>query len=311
MKRLLVMALIMTLLSAALPYMLLRESDIPQAEARVPQKLSADSESKIKLLIDAEVSELTVYDYIVGVVAAEMPVSFEPEALKAQAVAARTFLVHGKEKPKHDNADVCADHRCCQAYISRDELREKWGKSYDKYIKIIETAVSETDGEYLSFEGEAIYAAFHSSSAGMTEEGDYPYLHSVSSPENEESVPNYVTTLTLRDIDFRDTVLYLKPEADMTGEAETWIEKTELTDSGRVRSITVGGVEFTGAELRELFSLRSTAFEIEHADGEFTFTVTGYGHGVGMSQYGANAMAKNGADYKEILSHYYRGAVLT
>lgn len=311
MKRLLAMALVMTLISAALPFMLLKSFEVTKPEEKKAEKLSDDGEYKIKLLTGDKTVEISAFDYIVGVVSAEVPVTFEKEALKAQAVAARTYLVHSRKNPKHENADICADPECCQAYISQDELREKWGKNYDKYIELISSAVSETDGEYLSFEGEPILAAFHSSSAGVTENGDYPYLQSVSSPEDEKNVPNYITTVALRDIDFRDTVLYLKPEADMTGEADTWIEKTELTDSGRVKSMTIGGVSFTGAELRKLFSLRSTAFEIEHTDGGFTITVTGYGHGVGMSQYGANAMAKERADYKEILYHYYTGAVLT
>lgn len=311
MKRLLAMALVVTLISAAVPFILLRDFENKQMQEKKAEKLSADSEYTVKMLDGEEVKELNAHDYIVGVVAAEVPVSFEKEAIKAQAVAARTFLENSKESPKHENADICSDFECCQAYISKDMLKEKWGKNYDKYIKIIEDAVSETDGEYLSYKGEAAFAAFHSSSAGKTEEGDYPYLVSVDTPEDENSVPNYITTLSMRDIDFRDTVLYLKPDADMTGEADSWISETKRDASGRVESMTIGGVKFTGTELRKLFSLRSTAFDIKHSDGTFEFTVTGYGHGVGMSQYGANVMAKNGADYKEILAHYYPGTELT
>ena len=320
MKKLLAMALVMTIITVGMPFVLLRDSETAKAENAPPdkaEKLPADSEYSIKLLCGDEVIELSAFDYIVGVVAAEVPVAFQPEALKAQAVAARTYLQHSlSEAPKHDNADICSSPDCCQAYKSCDELKEKWGKNYDKFIEIIKTAVEETDGEYLSFEGEPAMAVFHSSSNGQTEDssaiwGDYPYLVSVSSPETEKDVPNYISTLTMRDIDFRDTILYLKPETDMTADAGEWIEKTDIDRSGRVACMTIGGVEFTGRELRELFSLRSTAFEIKHENGEFIFTVTGYGHGVGMSQYGANVMAKGGADYKEILSHYYPGAVLS
>ena len=167
------------------------------------------------------------------------------------------------------------------------------------------------------YDGKPILAAFHSSSAGITAKSsdvwvsDRPYLVSVESPENADSVPNYVSTLSLADIDFRDTILYLKPEADMTGEAGDWVSKIERNSSGRVQSATIGKVKFTGAELRKLFSLRSTAFELKHTDGQFTFTVTGYGHGVGMSQYGANTMAKSGSSYREILDHYYPGTTLS
>lgn len=137
-----------------------------------------------------------------------------------------------------------------------------------------------------------------------------PYLKSVSSPETGDSVPNFQSTVVNSDLDFRDTILYLKPEADMTGDAGSWLGETTRTASGRVASIVIGGVSFTGSELRSLFKLRSTDFELTHADGSFTFTVHGYGHGVGMSQYGANAMARSGSDYREILAHYYPSAFL-
>ena len=137
-----------------------------------------------------------------------------------------------------------------------------------------------------------------------------PYLKSVSSPETGDSVPNFISTVELSELDFRDTILYLKPEADMTGDASAWIGKTELSSSGRVASVVIGGVSFTGSELRTLFGLRSTDFELSYNDGKFTFTVHGYGHGIGMSQYGANAMAKKGADYREILAHYYPSTFL-
>lgn len=316
----LAIALIMTVISVAMPFALLKDIQGARAEqpaAKKAEKLAGDEDYSIKLLCGDKAVKLTAYDYIVGVVAAEVPAAFDKEALKAQAVAARTYLqryLNGSSK--HDNADICSSPDCCQAYISYDELKEKWGKNYDDYIKIIKAAVSETDGEYLSYEGEPAMAVFHSSSKDMTEDsgaiwGDYPYLISVSSPEGEKDVPNYISTLSLPDIDFRDTILYLKPEADMTAQADKWIEETKHDASGRVESMRIGGAEFSGRELRELFSLRSTAFEIKHENGEFIFTVTGYGHGVGMSQYGANVMAKSGAGYREILSHYYPGTTLT
>ena len=123
-------------------------------------------------------------------------------------------------------------------------------------------------------------------------------------------MPNFITTERLRDLDFRDTVLYLHPEADMTGEPSAWIGGTRRTDSGRVAAVTIGGVEFTGSELRTLFSLRSTDFDLSREDGGFVFTVRGYGHGVGMSQYGANTLAKEGCSAEEIVQHYFSGAVV-
>ena len=319
MRRMLLSSIILTALTLAAVIFSCRTPVKPQTETPPPaaaEKLGADEKRSITVLCGDEPVKMTVRHYLVGVVASEMPASFEPEALKAQAVAARSYLQRFLASPKHENADICSSPDCCQAYSSEKKLKEKWGKDYDTYVNKVKDAVSATDGEYLSYEGKAALTAFHSSSAGVTEESGaiwnpLPYLVSVKSPETADSVPNYVSRLTLADIDFRDTILYLKPEADMTGDADKWISDIKRNDSGRVQAATIGKVEFTGAELRKLFSLRSTAFKLEHSDGQFTFTVTGYGHGVGMSQYGANIMAKNGSDYKEILAHYYPGTTLS
>lgn len=320
MKRMLLSSIILTAVTLAAVLFTASAPVKPQTESAPPEvsaaSLGTDEKRSVTVLCGDKPFEMSVRHYLVGVVASEMPVSFEPEALKAQAVAARSYLQRYLASPKHENADICASASCCQAYSSESELRKKWGNNYDTYINKIRDAVSATDGEYLSYGGKAALTAFHSSSAGVTEESgaiwnELPYLVSVDSPENAESVPNYISTLTLADIDFRDTILYLKPEADMTGEADKWVSEIKRNDSGRVQSATIGKVKFTGAELRKLFSLRSTAFELEHSNGQFTFTVTGYGHGVGMSQYGANTMAKNGSSYREILSHYYPGTQLS
>ena len=320
MKRLLLSSIFLTAVTLAVVIMTARVPVTPQPEVTPPaataKVLEADEKRSVTVLCGDEPVKMTVRQYLVGVVAAEMPVSFEPEALKAQAVAARSYLQRFLSEPKHENADICAKSDCCQAYLSEAKLKEKWGKNYDTYIEKIRSAVSATDGEYLSYGGKAALTAFHSSSAGVTENSgaiwsELPYLKSVDSPETADAVPNYISTLTLADIDFRDTILYLKPEADMTGEASSWVSKIERNASGRVQSATIGKVKFTGAELRKLFSLRSTAFELKHENGQFTFTVTGYGHGVGMSQYGANTMAKSGSSYKEILEHYYPGTTLS
>ena len=282
---------------------------------KTAEKLASDAGRSIRLLSGGTVSEISVYDYLTGVVAAEMPVSFEPEALKAQSVAARSYLQRAIASPKHEGADICADSGCCQAYLDPDRLRESWEDKYDEYSEKISAAVRATDGEYLAYDGEPALAAFHSSSDGATEDSgavwsDVPYLKSVSSPETGDSVPNFTSTVENSDLDFRDTILYLKPEADMTGDASSWVGETVRTASGRVASVVIGGVRFTGSELRTLFKLRSTDFELRREDGKFIFTVHGYGHGVGMSQYGANTMARSGSDYREILSHYYPGVLL-
>ena len=262
-----------------------------------------------------EVYEVNMQDYLTGVVAAEMPAGFGEEALKAQAVAARSYALYCAATGRHEDADVCTDYRCCQAWSSADELRESWGGDSDANMAKIRAAVDETFGEYLCYGGEPVFAAFHSSSAGMTEDcgaiwSARPYLVSVPSPEDEDSVPGYISSVDLSPLDFRDTVLYAHPEADFTGEKSGWIGAVELDESGRVSQVVLGGVPMSGTEIRSLFSLRSTAFTLEYTGASFLFTVTGYGHGVGMSQYGANVMAENGTDYRGILAHYYPGTEL-
>lgn len=276
---------------------------------------AAPAPESIKVLTGDGIVTMDMQEYLVGVVAAEMPASFDSEALKAQAVAARTYAMYCAAGAKHGEAQVCTDYACCQAWHSDEALRQNWGGEYDAYIQKIRQAVEATAGQYLTYEGQPVFAAFHSSSAGATEDcgqvwNPSPYLVSVSSPETAEDVPNYVSLVECTPLDFRDTLLYAHPEADFTGDESTWIGEISLDQSGRVASAVLGGVSMEGTELRRLFSLRSTAFSLVYTDGVFRFTVTGYGHGVGMSQYGANVMARQGETYTGILAHYYPGTVL-
>ena len=254
-------------------------------------------------------------EYLLGVVAAEMPAGFEPEALRAQAVAARTYTLYCARTGKHADADVCTDFHCCQAWKSDEAMREDWGEAYPEKLSRIRDAVESTAGEYLQFAGQAAFTAFHSSSAGFTEAcgaiwSELPYLVSVSSPEDSDSVPNYVSSFSISAPELCGTLLLLHPEANFSAPPEEWIGEITRDESGRVSALTIGGAAFTGVKLREVFKLRSTAFTLDCADGIFTFTVTGFGHGVGMSQYGANVMASDGADYRAILAHYYPGTEL-
>jgi len=269
----------------------------------------------IRVKTDAGEITMDMQDYLVGVVAAEMPASFHPQALRAQAVAARSYAMYCAGFSKHGTAQVCTDPGCCQAWHSEDELRKKWGESFDADYEKIRSAVDATGGEYLCFGGQPVFAAFHSSSAGATENSAdvwsaVPYLVSVSSPETAEDVPNYISRVECSPIDLRDTVLSAHREADFSGAQEDWIGELRRDEAGRTASVMLGGVEVDGKELRQLFSLRSTAFTLEYHDGSFIFTVTGFGHGVGMSQYGADKMARDGADYGQILAHYYPGTLL-
>ena len=283
----------------------------------ISRKPASDGETALTVRSGGEMVETTMADWLPGVVAAEMPASFEPEALKAQAVAARTFLLqHRQNRPEnHPEADVCDDPACCCAHRDEKALRESWGGDAGKNLRRIRAAVTETDGQILTYGGEPILAAFHASSAGKTEDsaalwGAVPYLVSVSTPETAGDVPNFVSEVTVSPEELKTAILAERPEAVFPEDPAQWLGKAEPDGSGRVGTIAVAGETFSGAALRRILNLRSAAFTAEYADGCFTFTVSGHGHGVGMSQYGANVMARQGSDYTEILAHYYPGTIL-
>ncbi len=275
-----------------------------------------DGEFKLTLLDGGEVREMSLAQYLRGSLGAEMPASFEPEALKAQAVALRTYLLYKlrvNPSDAHPEADICSDSTCCAAWRDPESLREKWGGDFDANFAKIASAVAETDGLYISYGGEPALAVFHSSSAGRTEDSgnvwnsSLPYLVSVESPESAGDVPNYVSTVTVTPEEFSSAVAAAHPEADFTGETSDWIGTPVYSESGRLLTVTIGGIDVSGRELRSLFSLRSTAVTFNVTGEAIEMTTTGYGHGVGMSQYGANAMAKSGSTFREILENYYPG----
>ncbi len=254
-------------------------------------------------------------EYLIGVVAAEMPASYEPEALKAQAVAARTYTVykslHGGCSA-HQGADICTDSTHCQAYLTAKEMASRWSGDTDKYLNKIIKAVTSTRGEMIYYEGEHIQVFYHASSGGFTEncENVYsqalPYLVSVQS-EGEEASSNYYGTVTVSRDEF---ITRMKAfSSDISFKNAPLIGKITRFDSGRINTIQIGTKTFTGRELRSIFSLNSTIISIDVADS-ITFSTKGFGHGVGLSQTGANAMAKNGADYIDILTHYYSGVTV-
>ncbi len=257
------------------------------------------------------VEELTMEDYLWGVVAAEMPASFEPEALKAQAAAARTYTVQLQNgSSKHDNAHLCDDSNCCQAYIDRSAAQARWGLQAQQFSEKIAQAVAQTDGLGVLYDGVPIQAVFFSSAAGRTVDAvevwgnSVAYLKGVDSPEGEE-VPNYRSQVNLPTEEMRRTILEKYPGADLSGPPEAWFGAPVYNSAGGVSQMTVGGVTLTGSQVRSLLGLRSASFTMACGGGMFTFDVTGYGHGVGMSQYGANSKAKEGADLDEILTWYY------
>lgn len=293
-----------------------RASEQPEEPIHLLPPGEIDSARTLRVLDGDTVTEMSFSDYLQGVLRAEMPASFQEDALRAQAVAARTYTYYKMQNGGNhgDTADICTDHSCCQAFLGKEKAADNWGKNAERYEAKIENAVSATDGQVMLYGGAPILAVFHSSSAGETWNSgevwaqDLPYLQSVSSPEGE-GVPNYYSTVELTEAEFREKFLAARPEADLSGPASGWI-RDPVMDSVHVESVTIGGVSVSGPSVRSIFGLRSASFTAEAGDGKITFYVTGYGHGVGLSQYGANAMAEAGSTWREILEHYYTGVTI-
>ncbi len=255
------------------------------------------------------VEERDLDAYLVGVVLAEMPASFEMEALKAQAVAARTYAWKAYTTGgKHGDGSVCTDSGCCQAYISEEDYLSKNGNREN--LNRVRSAVYATSGQVVTYEGELIEATYFSCSGGSTEDAqavwasDLPYLQSVDSP-GEEAAAWYQDKVSFSFQEFQD-----KLEVTLDGEPEEWFGEVAYTDGGGVASMEIGGEAYAGTWLRSKLGLRSTAFSVA-VGSDITITTRGYGHRVGMSQYGADAMAVNGSTYREILAHYYTGTEVT
>ena len=257
---------------------------------------------------------MPVETYLERVVAAEMPASFHVEALKAQAVAARTYTYKRMADGGCTNgAQLCTDSTCCQAYDSDEDCRKKWGSAYESNMKKIHTAVIETHGEVMEYNGALIEALYHAASGGQTEDSENvfaaarPYLRGVES-ENEVGSSHLRDEERMTRKEFAAAVNKQWSKAGLKASSlEKQVEIEERFKSGRVETIRLGKVEATGRELRGALELRSAWFTIEFTGDEVIINTRGYGHGVGMSQSGANGMAQEGKDYREILMHYYTG----
>ncbi|WP_017726021.1 stage II sporulation protein D [Halalkalibacterium ligniniphilum] len=259
-----------------------------------------------------KVEEVPLEDYVVGVVASEMPANFEVEALKAQALTARTYILQQMLQPADielPEGAVVTDTVSHQVYHNDEELRELWGKEYEWKIARIREAVFSTQSQILTYEGEPITAAFFSTSNGYTENSeDYwlspiPYLRSVESPWDQNS-PRFTGEKIISVSEFQ-TKLGVTLPAD--GSVGTIVART---DGGRVATVNVSGKELSGREIRDLLGLDSSDFQWRRQGEEIVIETKGWGHGVGMSQYGADGMARGGSDYKEIVNHYYRGVTI-
>lgn len=288
--------------------------DIPQSIADVTINVYDTSAQKI--------IAMNMEDYISCVVPAEEPVSFELEALKAQAVAARTYAFRkmirygGGGCAAHPGADVCTSSASCQAFISLDKSKNDWGKKFDEYETKIREAVDSTRGQIIVYDSQPIEAFFHSTSGGVTEDSEnvfseqLPYCRSVESP-GEEDGSRFEDEKTFSIKEFAQKLRGKYPESKITeNNLKTEFKIVSRFKSGRVEKCKVGKIDVSGIAIRSLFKLDSANFDILLSDDAITLRTHGFGHGVGMSQEGANAMAKKGAGYSEILKHYYQGIVI-
>lgn len=263
-----------------------------------------------------QVEEMNLDDYLLGVVSAEMPASFEMQALNAQAVVARTYTIYSiiNNKQKHENADICDNSKCCQAWISKEDRLSKWDESSrEEYWNKIQNAVMNTKGKIITYDGKTIDAFFHSNSGGTTETpvnvwggSNYPYLQAVQT-SGEDAYSQYSSEIVLSKEDFINRVKEKHHNFEIDFNKEDCIKIIEMTNSNRVKKIKIGNLEVSGVEMRSLLGLKSANFTYKIDNNEISFKVIGYGHGVGMSQTGADSLAKQGYNYEQIIKHFYTG----
>lgn len=276
----------------------------------------------IKLLHtgSGQIEEINLDEYLYGVVSAEMPASFQIEAIKAQAVVARTYTIYQIQNNgnKHEGAHICDSSQCCQAWITKEDRLAKWDEAErESNWQKITKAVDETAGKIITYEGNPINAFFHSNSGGVTESSvniwggvEYPYLKSVET-SGEEGYSQYSSEVIFTEEELLNKIKVNYPDVQIDFNAEDCIQIIEYTDSGRVRTIKFGNIQIAGTEARTILGLRSTNFIVNKQEGKIIFSVTGYGHGVGMSQTGADSLAKSGKGYEEIIKHFYTGVQIT
>ena len=267
-----------------------------------------------------EIEELPLDTYLLGVVSAEMPANFEQEALNAQALVARTYTIYSivHNNGKHGDADICDDSGCCQAWISKEDRMARWDEAErENNWRKIEIAVNTTAGKIITYNGEVIDAFFHSNSGGTTEAPvnvwggtNYPYLQSVETA-GEDAYSQYSSEVVLTKEELKNKILAKHADFSIDYSQSDCIQILEYTESGRVKTIKIGNLNLSGVEVRTLLGLRSANFEVSIDGDNIKFSVKGYGHGVGMSQTGADSMAKQGSNYEKIVKHFYTGVEIT
>jgi stage II sporulation protein D len=304
----LLLALIIILF--ALPLLILKGCDKEEKAVKVPDNFDSMKISVFNVKQN-KLQDMDLEEYILGVLAAEMPSSFHLEALKAQALAARTYTLMkaksfgGKTSDKHPDADVCTDFAHCQAFEDPKSIKY----NYDKYKQ----AVLDTKGEVIVYDDSLIQAVFHSTSGGKTENSEevwtskVPYLRSVSS-EYEDDSPKLITDREIKVSDFISAMKKIDNKLQLSSKSiQNQIKILDRSEGGRVTRLSVGGKVLSGSAVRSALGLNSSNFNISYQGDTMKFTVMGNGHGVGLSQYGADGMAQKGSKYDEIVKHYYQG----
>ena len=287
---------------------------VPAAAVAAVRYAALGGEPRISVLdvTHGRLSDVGMEEYLTGVLAGEMPAEYESEALRAQAVAARTYIMHkiGTSCAEHPDAVVCNNPAHCKAWLSDEDCAARWkGADAAAYREKLRRAVWDTRGEYMAYDGKPIEAVFFAMCGGRTESsaeiwgGERPYLKSVES-RGDLDAPNLRSEVTVDNNRFCEIIRAADPAAVIDASAPN-IGSTTRTEGGSVAEMEIGSRKFRGTQLRELFGLKSANFTLSQSGGNMVFSVTGNGHGVGMSQYGANRMAKEGKKYTEILAHYY------
>jgi stage II sporulation protein D len=316
------LVLVMVILIPALVVCSLTQVPTSKEAGSVAADGYKDTIIKVYVANTKKIAEMKLEEYIKGVVAAEMPAQFEMEALKAQAVAARTYAVKhmaafgGGGLSDHPGADITTDSNQGQAWLNESDLKNKWGANYAEYSKKISEAVEGTRGVIITYNGEPIQAVFHSTSGERTASAkevwgfDYPYLQSVACTFDQAS-PRYSQT---SEMSLAMLENHLGSEIGVVAAAQSGsgsvVQIVDRTSSGRVDKVRIGSKVFTGSEVRDKLALKSNNFSIEQQGEKLIFKTIGYGHGVGLCQYGANGMAKEGKNFRQIVTYYYTGVTL-
>lgn len=317
MKKIVILSIFLVGTMLLLPLSVLnKEAAAVSAVIKVPaETVSNPTQSESFILYDTSTKQtltLSKEDYIFGVVAAEMPALYNEEALKAQAVAAYTFACARKAQNSDKDYDITNDFTVDQSFINENVARERWGENADTYTKKIKDAVSQTDGYMILYDKKPITAVYHAVSSGRTEScadiwgSEIAYLKPVAS-EGDKLAENYISNLTVSVEELKQKLSTL---TEFTEDPTAFFGEYNRTESGAVKSVFLCGKEVSGSKIRAALDLKSSNFTVSYQENVFTFTTYGYGHGVGMSQNGANYMATQGSSFTEILCHYYTGCTV-